>query len=59
MITIRNTNTGATMTVKTPAKAKEVLRQIVKSWGRQALKGVYIDHPKGGTFYAEDMELSK
>lgn len=58
MITIRNTNTGATMTVKTPAEVKRVLRQIVKQYGgRKALNGIYIDHPKAGTFFAQDMEL--
>lgn len=59
MITIRNTNTGAMMTVKTLAKTKEVLRTIVKNYGgRQALNGIYIDMPgEKDPHYAVDWKL--
>lgn len=58
MFTITNTNTNEETKVKTQSEVKKALRKIVKdNGGRQALKGVYIYHPKSGTWYAQDITL--
>lgn len=58
MIKITNSNQDTEITVKTEAAVKRILRKIVKHYGgRKSLKGIYIHHPKAGTFYAENMEL--
>lgn len=57
MFTITNSNQGTEITVKTEGAVKRILKSITKQYGKAALKGIYIYHPKSGTWYAEDIRL--
>ena len=58
MFKITNSNNGQQTTCQSVAHVKRILRNIVKGYGgRQSLKGIYIEDPNGGMWYAEDMQL--
>ncbi len=55
MFTIINSNNGQQTTCKSEAHVKRILRNVERKHGRAALKGMYIEDPRGEMWYAEDI----
>ena len=55
-VTIRNTNNGQTTSCTNMAHAKRILKTAVKRFGKEALKGIYVDMTgERDPYYAQDL----